>query len=341
MEFNVSAVVKYNDISDELKEIIRKALPQRGQTFTFMSVRPKARGTTVVPTDRIFDPWKNGTGEYVDIAYEIGQEPGKGPIIGRIQFTRTEGGVIQIRGGDRRDENLFAYLFLTNQREGSVNEPWHVKGRQQIFRLLKPAQTAAQKLEFERRIYMAMQDIDKMGDNTLRDFALGLDMKGINQFSSADEIRLKLYEIAKKDPDKVRALSHDKMFEIKVLVKEAEKFGVIKRDDQLQQYVWPDSGETVCVASPGKELREALIMFLLSINGQPTLELIQKLLRAKKNPQPIVTIQTPNVYVPPAETASPAPSTTFTTSSTPAPAFVTTAPKKGPGRRPGFKNKEK
>jgi hypothetical protein len=341
MEFNLQAVVKYNTISDQLKEIIRKRLPATGQTVYFQSIRPNAAGTTVVPKDRIFDPFANdGKGEYVDIAYVTGHNP-NGPILGRIQFRKADGGRIAITGGNRSHENLFVYLYLTNQRIGSNKEPWYVatEGRSKIFSMDEPAQTAKQKLEFKRRVRWAGEIIDKMGDNTLRDFASGLDMKGINQFSDPDEIRLKLEGIAEKDPDKIITLDRDLTIPAKVLVKEAEKLGVIQKDSQLQQYVWPDSGELICVAPPGKDLRDTLVTFLLSIKGIETHKMLQALVDGKKEQKkPVVTVNVAQANTAPSETV-----TTTISSSGPVTFSVTdpiAPPKKKGGRPPGAKNKK-
>lgn len=294
-------VNKVNILSPELKARIKAALPKQGQVVYFESLRPKARGTTAVSIDRIFDPWhgKNDDGEfvgdYVDIAYITGRNPGKGAgekptdTYGRIQFrNRPDGGRIAIRGGNRGDELMFEYLFLTNQNQSNSlgKAPWFVASemRQPCFRTVQKSLDATQIVEKKRAIRQAGQIIDEMPDEKLREFAIGLDFKGINKFSSPDEIRVQLLKMADSDGGAERILGLDKnvTVKMKVCMKDAERYSVIKRDSALGFFVWGNSGEPICVVPPGKNLFEFTINYFLTDKGKISYDMIKTLVEQEK-----------------------------------------------------------
>lgn len=296
MEISVNAVVKYNQLSEKLLAEVRQHLPKKGQTIYFESVRPKARGTTVLSHDRIYDPYKE---EFVDIAYVTGNAPGKGETIGRIQFNKMGGGRLPITAGNKDHENKFIYMFLTNYRAENACDPkskepapWFVgsEGRQAVFRLPSPKLSAQDKVRIDREIRFAKQAIDEMGENELRQFAIGLDMKGITQHSDPDEIRVQLFKIAEsgdgRGAEKIRKLHTDSNLKANILIKEASKAQVIVYNSQLKTWEWVDGGESICVVPDGKKPYDAMITYLLSSKGTKVYEHISTLVEAKKNQTP-------------------------------------------------------
>jgi hypothetical protein len=331
MELSINAVVKYNQISPELLAEVRQFLPKKGQTIYFESVRPKARGTTVLPHDRIYDPYKK---EYVDIAYVTGNAPGKGETVGRIQFSKLAGGRLQITAGNKDHENKFIYMYLCNFRAENVSDPktkepapWFVasEGRQPVFKLPSAKLTAQDKIRIDREIRYAKNAIDEMGESELRQFALGLDMKGINQHSDPDEIRVQLFKIAEsgegRGAEKIKRLHTDSNLKANILIKEALKAQVLVFNAPLKVWEWADGGEAICVVPDGKKPNDAMITYLLSNKGSKVYEHISTLLEAKKN-----------------QKAATADSTQTSTDNTTIPPPAGQA--KG-GRPPGSKNKSK
>jgi len=287
---NVSNRVVYNKISDGLKKEIREALPKKGQTIWFISSRPKSRGTTVPNIDRIFDPYAGEEiskgkfeGAFVDIGYVTGQTPGKGDVLGRIQFTRSEKNMIGIRGGDVASERLFSYLYLSNSLKNNKVKAWFVPsaGRPFTCEMQEPAKSAQQKNDRRRKVVMAFEAIDNMGKNELFEFALGLNMAGINKFSDEEEVRAKLGDIAEKDPEKVLNLNKDESLKMMVRIKKAEQYGIIQLNKGLSVWEWPESGEAICMVPPGKAPKDALTTYLLSEKGSSTLQFIQGLVNKK------------------------------------------------------------
>lgn len=292
-------VKRVNNHSAKLLEKVNEFLPKKGQTIWFTSVRPNARGTTVPSIDRIFDPWggDNGEGDFIDIAYITGRDPGKGTtdlprdILGRIQFTKSAGGRIGIRGGDRAGEVQFTYLFLTNFLKNNAptktdedGKPWYVPGHPAICVMDEPEKSADQKLEDNRLIRQAGNAIDEMPESVLRDFALGLDMKGVTKHSSANEIRVKLLQMAATTDGakKVLSLDKDTTLRMKIEIKEAEKFNIIEFDTQLSVWRWVAGGETISVVPPTVRKYDPIISFFLS-KGAESYRIMLKLLAEEKS----------------------------------------------------------
>jgi hypothetical protein len=292
MEINVTTVVKYNQISPQLLAEVKQYLPKKGQTIYFESVRPKARGTTVLSHDRIYDPYKQ---EFVDIAYVTGNAPGKGETIGRIQFNKLGGGRLPITAGNKDHENKFIYMYLCNFRAENATDPktkepapWFVasEGRQAVFKLPSAKLTAQEKIKIDREIRFAKQAVDEMGENELRQFALGLDMKGINQHSDPDEIRIQLFKIAEsgegRGAEKIRKLHSDSNLKANILIKEADKAKVIVYNSPLKQWEWTDGGEAICIVPDGRKPYDAMITYLLSSKGLKVYDMISTLVEARK-----------------------------------------------------------
>lgn len=293
-------VNRVNNLSNGLRKIVRENMPKPGQTIWFTSVRPNARGTTVLPYDRIYDPFaKDEAGEddsvdgFIDIAYITGRDPGKGTALpkdqyGRIQFNKASGGRMGLKGGNRADEILFEFLFLTNQlrnngpsKENPEGARWFVRGKQAVCYMEQPEKTADQKLEDNRKIRQAGNAIDEMPEEKLRDFASGLDIKGITKMSSANEIRVKLLQIASTPAGagRILTLDRDAALAVKIVIKAAERAGIIVKDTALSAWLWKDGGDTLCVIPSGAKAYEALINYLLN-KGAESYKMIQNLLKA-------------------------------------------------------------
>lgn len=295
---------KTNNLSSKLREEIRKAQPKPGTVVWFTSTRPKARGTTVLSLDRIFDPWASSSvndkgeteyvGAYVDIAHVTGQEPGKTPgstgrdIIGRIQFRRSDQGKIPVRGGNRADELLFQYLFLTNQNKTNLEKPWFVStGRGFAFEMDEPSKKASELLASKRNIRAAGNAIDEMADSELLDFAMGLDMSWVTPSTQPDEIRVALLRMAEVESGALKILNIDKdiALKAKIDIKKAEKAGIIKNDSALKTWSWSETGDTIVSVPPGQKPVDVLVSYLLG-KGSDVYKFIKLQLEKDKPPKP-------------------------------------------------------
>jgi hypothetical protein len=275
----MSVTRKINEISPELAAIVNEARPKKDQTIWFESVRPKSRGTTVLPHDRIYDP---GIEDFVDIAYITGTTPAKGPggtakeNIGRIQFTRNDFGRMGIRGGSKKDDILFTFLFLTNQNATNQGKPWFVEGNNLVFKQDEPKKRSADSIAFDRQVRQAMDSIDMMDRGKLIEIASGLDMDWVNDSTADDEIIRVLYDISKKNPGKVLGLDKDVSLKMKSDVKDAERLGVIKKNDELQMWVWPESQERICSYQEGMSPADSMVAYFKG-TGSKTYQYILQL----------------------------------------------------------------
>lgn len=295
----MSELSKVNAISEELAKIVRDAMPKKGQTIWFESVRPKGRGTTVKPFDRIWDPYLGKDGEYVDIAYIVGREPAKGPggipkdIHGRIQFTRSSYGRIGIPAGNKEAEQLFVFLFLTNQNgtnadkdENGDPKPWYVAGSPVIFTQDKSAQNAEASIEFDRLVRQAQDSIDRMDETKIKEIALGLDIRIPRGSNSVTETISALYKIAKKDPKKILGLDKDVIVKIRSEVRRAEKLNIVKYNTELKIWEWPESGDKICQLNPARGPVDSLVAYFMSSGGKTYKFMLELLERAERDPEP-------------------------------------------------------
>lgn len=291
-----------NNYSAELRSAITKARPQKGQKFWFTSMKPGARGTTVLPYDTIWDPWvKDSSGKdigaMIDIAYLTSSQPVWGDNrvgslkeiknLGRIQFQKPSGGRLAITGGDPQSERLFEFMYLTGQVQNTQDKDWYAPrpGRSFVCKMQEPDKTDTQKLEFNRKVWQAGQLIDEMGESKLREFASGLEMPKYNKFTSPDSIKVYLVGIAGSNPDKVLMLDKDENLKIRTLVKAALKHGIIVHDSQIGVYKWPESGDRICLIPPGEKPLAAIANYLLG-DGKKAKDYISKLVNeAEADPE--------------------------------------------------------
>lgn len=290
-----------NVLSPELMKIVQAGKPKHGQTIYFESLRLQAGGTSVKSIDRIFDPyWDNGDGtkgRSADIGYVTGQQPAIGVtparhIFGRIQFSKSSGNIIGTSGNNRGDDSLFLFLFLTNLNKMNIGKPWHYPsdGQMPLFTQQVPEMAAKEANDYRRKMRLAGEKIDQTPTSKLLDFALSLDMKGINQFSDMEEVRNKLYLIAEGDPkrgikgnpDRILNMDKDVNLNMKLFIKEALKYDVWAEDRALGLFVWADTREHVFLMTPGQDMYVEGVKYLMSKEGERTYSLVKGLIEKKK-----------------------------------------------------------
>lgn len=284
-----------NKLSPELAKIVNEARPKRGQIVYFQSLRPQAGGTSVRNIDRIFDPWAKNPdddklkGDFVDIAYVTGQTPARGGMpamhnYGRIQFTKSAGNMLGLSSNNKGEETLFTYLFLCNSNKLNMDKPWYApsENQQPLFEMQLPEMDAKSKNDLRRRVRLAGDKIDNMPESKLRDFAISLDMPGINEFSGMEEVRNQLYLISEKNPDKIMNMDKDVNLAMKLVIREALKYGIWEEDKALKLFVWPETKDPVFLMTPGQDLYAETIKYLLG-NGVDTLSMVQTLTKAAEN----------------------------------------------------------
>lgn len=270
-----------------MKNISEKLLKQipslkRGETVTYelCSIRYDKKiqrhvipaSVLVLSTDRIFDPYSEENGSYVDISYIVGETPAdpnsmRSTVLqmGEILFRRQNNGQIVIRGGDRREEMLYQYLELSNWNQSNAGKPWHISPLGgYTYKKLEPAKSATQKVAFNRSVRQAQDAIDTMAESKLRRVAKGLMLAGISEFSGEDEIRIALIEIAAKNPDKILKMDEDTSIEIQAIISDAIDAGLIEKDFVNNRFAWVESRDTICTIIPGKTPEDSIRDFILT-----------------------------------------------------------------------------
>lgn len=259
---------KFNKISDKLKEEIKKHAPKKGQVIYFEMVkkRKKPNGLIQFPTsvripskDTIYDPF---TEEWVDIAF-LSSEKGGDKDIREIVFYGSEAGRKAIRGDVPGDIKLFSYLFLCNYNKtakGSIEKTRPNCGF--LIEQVEPALTAKEKLKQKEIKRLAVEKVDEFPEYMLRDYAVGLKLPNITEWSDPDEIRLQLIEIAEKKPDTI--LNFDKDFgkKFEIYVSKLEQKGVIEH--QSGKWVWGDTQDVIFTHQVGENKVDALKKHIVS-----------------------------------------------------------------------------
>lgn len=252
--------VKYNNISQELKDKIKAAAPKKGQVIYFeVAERFKTKrpnGATQYPTsvrvppeDVIKDPY---TEEYINIAYVT--NPARNEF-GEILFEGAEGGRIPITD-DARSMLLFQYLFLSNYNQENTGKDYHVRPQNYLFQQCKPAITAKQKNDFKRQVRDAQKAIDEFPDSLLISYAVGLSLKNIGPHTDPEEIREQLFDLAEKKPQTILLFDKDYDKKFDIYVKRLIEKGILESSNA--KWLWGDSQETIITFKVGTNKNDAL-----------------------------------------------------------------------------------
>lgn len=284
--------IAYNQISPELKKTV--PVLEKGQKLEFevlgiyydknvkRHIMPNSR--RVISTDRIWDPYKK---EYVDIAFVVGQKPGITSkteyTFGEIRFTRTNRGRISITGGNRAQERMLEYLWLTNLNEANREKDYHIKPEAGYkFKLINPKETAKVKVEKDRKMRLAKDAVDAMSEQKLREVAKGLQLSGVTQFSNTEEIVSELYQFAETDPDLILRADDDVSLTLIAFVQDAAENGVVYYDGARSSWKWRETNEVICPGVPGKSPEVSFKDFLVSDAGNAVLETLKQYLGKDK-----------------------------------------------------------
>jgi len=280
--------IAYNKISPKLKETV--PVLKKGEKIEFevlgiyydkglkRHIMPNSR--RVISTDRIWDPFKQ---EYVDIAFVTGQKPGMTGktefTFGEIRFTRTNQGRISITGGNRSQERMLEYLWLTNLNEANREKDYHIKPDSGYkFKVVNPKESAKVKVEKDRKMRLAKDAVDAMSEQKLREVAKGLQLMSVNQFSNVEEIVSELYKFAETDPDLILRADDDVSLTLIAFVQDAAENGVVYFDGARSCWKWKETKEVICPGVPGKSPEVSFKDFLVSDAGSPVLETLKQYL---------------------------------------------------------------
>lgn len=303
----MSEIKKYNNFSKKLASFLPKLKPQEKIKFqlngiyidkiTNKLVCPTSY--SIVPTDRIFDPWAGAVdksneeyghvGEYVDIAFIQREVPApadspKDAIIefGKLEFKRTDAGVVQIIGGHRQMEKLLPLIFFNNKNTTNVGKPWFVKPNGKgVFHQIETTKKAKSTLAGELKIDKAKGIIMEMGEEELDLAAAGL-MPSRYHSLTQDEKVLALRAIANNNPDKILDLSKDVEVKTTAFIEECLKAHIIDMDKAKGQFVWSDDKTKICMIKAGQTPHNSLKRYFLTDEGMEVLVALEKQLALSK-----------------------------------------------------------
>jgi hypothetical protein len=228
--------IEYNNYSPQLKKELDAARPKtseagRKQAVYFETTKKTLKNgvytypnsVSVPSTDTIRDPH---TGEYIEIAYLIRPSTGEK---GRIVFEGSSAGRLMCTSGAASD-SLFNYLYLSNyNQDNSIHAERNIKPIGGfLFTKVKPAETATEKIKRDRRIRDAKNSIDAFPDNLLKTYAYALNIKDINEFSDSEEMRVKLLELADKNPEIILTFDKDYDKKLELWVRRLEEKNIIE-----------------------------------------------------------------------------------------------------------------
>ena len=230
---------------------------------------PTHRG--VPSTDRVYDP---ATDEYVDLAHIKSIGKGGSPIMGRIFFERSSGGMITLRAGARTQEELYEYLSLCNYNASNAHRSSDV---QPIFERLNPVAKAESKRKTRSTRRQALNIAADMNASTCREFAAAM---GWDDAQDLVLLRDRIEEYADTNPTQFIKKSKNKQNSISALISRAQKSGEIIFDSKTNSWKWKGSDEVICSVSRGTEKVNILIEHLTSAPNGP--EMIKTLQKATK-----------------------------------------------------------
>jgi len=264
--------MNYNDYSKELKEKLEKARLKKGQRVQFTSINNEA--IALSGTSLVYDP---GSKKHIPIANSKGKKEVRDEsstkdsltVIERVPFVK-ENGFTQTIYGDRPDQmELFDYLLLhpanaNNKKKGSVPPLGGYK-----FKMKDPDAEAQIELKKEEDITIAKQIVFEMEDEELMSQAKGL-WPNNYQFLSTHQIKQKLIDISKQDPDKIKGLSQNVDVAGIAFVKQLEEAKVIQNKDKKWSYV--DGNQKIVGITPKVDAYKTLVNFLLKEENEEVRE---------------------------------------------------------------------
>lgn len=300
--------VKYNNYSSELLAKMPKADAAHRLQFRILGIRHDSiMKKAIIPVsstfnaiDRIWDPWAKPLGDdkfegdYIDIAYVIGERPTAPDAvresqvqIGEIVFRREQLGAIEY-AGERDLEPMARFLFFSNLNAANFDQPWYIKpATGHIWELLKSDVISRGKLTAAKLIDRAKGVIDDFSETRLMELAKGL-FPNDYQNKTPEEIQLKMRSIAEKNPEKILNLSTDVDVKMNLFVANCVEKGLIEYNP-AQGWVWSDDQRTICVVKPQQTKDSAIKLFFLTTAGIETLQVLEDLIDKpdKKEDEPV------------------------------------------------------
>lgn len=281
------AKVTYNNLSEKFKKEIKWGVaPDKDQVIEFQwlnipivkqngEMLPVYGLKTLPSIDSIYDPYAEGGGQMVQIAYierETGNE--KTPYdFGKIEFTRSNKCTITISGKDKSKLNLLYYLRAHNLN--ATNPLATPSSYGYVFKELEPAKTAGQKLKDRKEVTSCENYI-----YDLKEAELVSMLKALRQptFNTLEENMSSLIEFiqVKANRDKFNSLSKDVRTPIAALISKAVDLKELEYEKGPMNWIYVDTKKHLTTVPPQTDPYEHLVeYFHNNVNGKAFKEFLE------------------------------------------------------------------
>ena len=292
----MKVIGEFNRISDKLKKEIPKL--KRGQVVTFQMLNgvanpdseEKQRTPVIYPKtqirtlDRIYDPYlNNDEGGYVDIGVpstyskdsfgnlEV-QPKLLVPGLGLFQFS----GKFSLMGGKVDDEEMFEFLWLSNENESNPHRDTSVKPLFKMQNLLEESKTTIKTTNDLRDALNLAADMD---EQTKREVAASLNWATI---AESEILTAKINDFATKFPTEFLKAYNSPKRKTKSVIKKAMDAGVINFDVISKEISLGSEVVATLTLKNGEDILTAFTDWINTAkNGQEVFENIQGQLEQK------------------------------------------------------------
>jgi len=227
----------------------------------------------ISPQDRIVDG-----DDYTDIACV---RDSRGTLVD-IWFYGSQLGKVILNGNRALDNEIYAYLMLSNYREGKENRDPSIRP---LYRLVDDEKNAKTSSEKRRKRSEALNIAYDMTNPEVKEFASAM---GWNTKQAISVLRDKVEDIAENKPFEFIEKSSNKDNKYKAIFYEAEKAGLIQYDGKAKKMKYTDTGEHLFsiagVAKMDKEGQSAAYVKFVkgNDNGPSVNNNLKELLDAEK-----------------------------------------------------------
>ncbi len=274
----------YNNYSDALKELIPKLDGKTEYVFEVLNIRDNGDGrktypqVNLKPVDMIIDP---GTNETINIAYITGIQPTGAEsnkdqqiILGKIDFDPLAAGRIKLV--HPTSQPLFEYLFLMNNNQSCIEQPWHIQpeGRYR-FQLLDEEGEAKRLIEKEKLVQDAKNFVHSQDENGVREIAKALNLPNYDK-AGKSQLILILLKKAESEPGLIMNINENAEAQAIAFINDLLSHGLIEAKEN--KWVYSDSGKKFATSPPGIDAKQALYRFFNTVEGQETFKFLSELL---------------------------------------------------------------
>lgn len=193
---------------------------------------------TVPPVDQIQDP---NSGEWVDIAAISRIEKDGKHGYHELTFYGHNAGRIILSGGRGADQEVYAYLKLSNFNGSNPNRD---ESKPIYYYEVDEAKKAEQDEKIRDIKREALNSLADLSAADVRDYAASL---GLDDKLDLKILRNKLGDLADKDPKAFNDLLSDKTAVIKATINRSIRDGKILFDAVASKYTWPHGEEILRV----------------------------------------------------------------------------------------------